>query len=93
MVCHFEGAENSSFPFPSVVWKQSLLHSAGCLGKKKKRQPMWEKYRAEYFRPASSHPNFWPKPRDTQDRFFFAVGNLSVVCQETVASPEEEPAI
>lgn len=37
MVCHFEGAENSSFPFPSVVWKQSLLHSAGCLGKEKKK--------------------------------------------------------
>lgn len=36
MMCHFEGAENSSFPFPSVVWKQSLLHNAGCLEKNKK---------------------------------------------------------
>lgn len=34
MACNFKGAENSLFPFSSVVWKLSLLQSAGCLGKK-----------------------------------------------------------
>lgn len=58
-----------------------------------KKRPMWEKCRAGYSRPGLFHPNFWPKSRDNQDRFFFAVGNLSALRQETVAGPEEEPAI